>query len=140
MEISLNQEKSVSNEADNCDVVHDAQNLITVIENCNREIKNLKRSKDRAEYLLVKLVANEKQEGVKTAHFGDYVVKVTNKVARALDLEKYLEIADSLPVNPVKVKYQLDVKNLRHLLAVDPELVAMFVTEKPGKPSLSIKG
>ena len=140
MEISLNQEKSVSTEADNCDVVHDAQNLITVIENCNREIKNLKRSKERAEYLLVKLVANQKQEGVKTVHFGGYVVKVTNKVSRQLDVEKYLEVADSLPVQPVNIKYAIDTKNLRHLLAVDPDLVAMFITEKPGKPSLSIKG
>lgn len=82
-----------------------------------------------------------KDEGTDKAEAGKYRVTVTSKLTRTLDYEAYLAIESGLPegVRCVRLKPELDIKKLRALEMVDPDLPAHFVTTKPAKASVKVE-
>ncbi len=73
---------------------------------------------------------------------GDFfVVTVTRKLTRKLDIEAYLAIKDGLPpgCDPVEYVPKLVLKKLRHLDAVDPTISEEFLTIKQAKSSIKIE-
>ena len=94
-----------------------------------------------AEQKLIDGIGNHQPEGSKSLASNRYKVTVSNKLDRKLDHDKYLTIKDTLPekLQFVKYKPEINLTALRHLEAVDPSLVAMCITTKFAKPSISIK-
>lgn len=82
-----------------------------------------------------------KDEGTDKAETGQYRVTVTSKLTRTLDYEAYLAIEDGLPegVRCVDLKPSLNLKKLRALEMVDPDLPAHFITTKAAKPSVKVE-
>lgn len=65
---------------------------------------------------------------------------VTRKLSRKIDIEAYLEIMPGIPEGLRCVDYtpKLNMARYRALFMVDPDLAAIFVTEKPAKPAITI--
>jgi len=82
-----------------------------------------------------------KDEGTDKTEAGRYLVTVTSKLTRTLDYEAYLAIESGLPegVRCVRLKPELDLKKLRALEMVDPNLPAHFVSTKPAKAAVKVE-
>ena len=81
----------------------------------------------------------KKDEGTDKATAGRFEVTVTSKLARALDYDSYRAIEEGLPVQCVDLKPSLNLKNMRILEAIDPDLVATFITTKPAKATVKVE-
>ena len=79
---------------------------------------------------------DQKYEG--TSHGDGY--KVTFKVNRTVDFDAYRTVEDQIPedLRCVDSKPVLRLPKYRALLEQNPNLVARFTTEKPGKPVIKI--
>lgn len=66
--------------------------------------------------------------------------KVKFKVTRSIDYDAYREVEDSIPeeLRCVETKPVLRLPKYRTLLEQQPLLAAMFTTEKPAKPVVTI--
>lgn len=94
-----------------------------------------------AEAALIAAVNNDKLEGSKTVDTPQFKVTVANKLTRTLDYVAYKTICDGLPeaLQFVELDPKINLTKLRHVEAVDPAIVAICITTKPAKPSITIK-
>ena len=85
------------------------------------------------------LIATQ-EEGTENVVAGSFKISVTSKLTRSLDYPAYLSIEDGLPegVKCVDLKPSLNMKKLRALELVDPNISAMFITTSPAKPAVKI--
>lgn len=85
--------------------------------------------------------APEIEEGTNHLDSEHYKVTVSHKLNRKLDYEAYQAIEGSLPegVRCVDLKPAINLKKLRALEMVDPNLSAQFITTSPAKPSVKIE-
>jgi hypothetical protein len=81
-----------------------------------------------------------KEEGVDTLDAGGFTVSVTSKLTRKLNYVAYQDIESSLPEGLccVDLKPSINMKKLRALEMVDPNISAMFITTKPAKAAVKI--
>lgn len=82
-----------------------------------------------------------KAEGAEKAATESFRVTVTSKLSRTLDYPAYLAIEGKLPegVRCVDLKPSLNIKKLRALEALDPDLPSHFVTSKPAKATVKVE-
>lgn len=85
-----------------------------------------------------------RDEGSATHEAGEYKVRVTGKLNRTLDADRWREIEHTIPeaMRPVEYVPKLDTKGLRYLENNEPETfaqVAQALVTKPGKPSVEVK-
>ncbi len=87
---------------------------------------------------IIKEVPGQKLEGVTKTSWGS----ITNKLTRKLDYEAYNAfIAKGIPAKFHFVDYapKIDLKKLRALELVRPEIVSRCITTKPAKTTITIK-
>jgi len=87
-----------------------------------------------------------KEEGTTTEKSDLFSVSTTGKLTRTLNVEKLISLKGRIPAPimdmVVKVKPQLDTKNLRYIQANEPDIYQVFseaLTIKPAKPSVTVK-
>jgi hypothetical protein len=115
--------------------------LLLLAENLLRAKNAEKKAKDwriAVEREIEKLIPGE-IEGTTNQEIDGYKISVTRKLTRSLDHSSYLTVKDSLPIQPVDYKPSINLKNLRHLEAIDPALTAIFITTKPTKANVKVK-
>jgi len=80
-----------------------------------------------------------KLEGTTKTEVEDYVVTVTTKLNRKLDYDQYLAL--DLPENLsfIDLKPSINLKNLRHIEHIDPDIVHRCVTTTPATPTIKIE-
>ena len=90
---------------------------------------------------IFKAVDNTDPEGPKAVEAGRYKVTVSNKLIRSLDLDAYNLIRNEIPLGHDFISYspKIDLKKLRGLEEIKPELVTACITTKPAKPVITIK-
>jgi len=98
-----------------------------------------KKARLKAEADLVEAFGKVPLEGTVTKATDGYKVSVTGKLNRKLDWPAYQ--AAALPENLqfVEMAPKIDLKRLRAVEMIDPELVAGFVTVKPGKTGIKVE-
>jgi hypothetical protein len=81
-----------------------------------------------------------KEEGTDKADTDKYKVTVTSKLTRTLDDAAYFAIEQAIPTHlrPVYYKPTIDLKILRQLEVVSPDLIPGFVTTKAAKAQIKI--
>lgn len=84
-------------------------------------------------------MAKPKLEGTSTKVAGNFKLTTTGKLNRSLDYESYLALALPENLQFVDLKPAINLKRLRAIEMVDPSIVAMCVTTKPAKPSISVE-
>jgi hypothetical protein len=109
-----------------------------------REEDNAKAMRLEVETAILSNFPTDKTEGsVTNADFG---ITVAYKLTRSVDSEGIQNIWNDLSANAqkaFKVKFDIDLKQFRAIQDLDPEAfaeLAPFVTSKPAKPSITIKG
>jgi len=82
-----------------------------------------------------------------TSHFlaGKFDIGITRKYTRTIDAKAYDLFKSAIPahLNPVKMKPSLDLKALRNIEKTNPVIYGVcskFLTVKPAKAAVSIKG
>ena len=115
------------------------QDLINLLIQAKVEESRLKEVRLKLEDEIAKRIGNQKLEGTASQETETHKVTVSNKLTRSLDLDAYLDIRESLPLEFVDFKPSINLKNLRHIEAIDPDIVARCVTVKPAKPTINVK-
>ncbi len=92
----------------------------------------------KVEKELLEVANPTKLEGTETTATDGFKISVTSKLTRKLDIDAYASL--ELPENMQFVDYtpKINLKNLRMLERIDPNLVAKCVTVKPAKPSIKV--
>lgn len=100
-----------------------------------------KQTRLAAESSLVAAVENDKLEGSKTVITSTHKIIVSNKLTRTIDYPAYCALVATLPegLQFVDLKPEINITKLRHVEAVDPAIVALCITSKPAKPSITVK-
>ena len=120
---------------------------ISQLEDLCTDLLILKRAEDEAKKLRVEqenriaaMIAT-KTEGADKTEAGRYKITVTSKLTRTLDYPAFQAIESDIPahIKPVVMKPDIDLKQLRKLEEVMPELVPHFVTSKPAKPQVKVE-
>jgi len=95
--------------------------------------------KEREEQI-ASLVATT-DEGTDKVEAGIFKITVTSKLTRTLDYEAYKAIEEGLPVGVrcVDLKPAINLKKLRALEMVDPDLPAHFISVKPAKAAVKVE-
>jgi len=88
---------------------------------------------------LISAVNPAKLEGTETRATDGFKIKITNKLNRSLDYDRYLSLDLPHQMQFVDHKPTINLKTLRVVEKVDPALVAQCVTVKPAKPSIKIE-
>jgi hypothetical protein len=106
--------------------------------------KAAKEKRIEAEEDLIAATKFSKEEGSETFEGGAYKVTVTAKINRKLDADIYSSMEEAIPENlrPVEWKPSLDLAGYRWLQDNEPKIfrmIAKAVTEKPGKPAVTLK-
>jgi len=106
----------------------------TEIEVIKESINILKEKKESLENELLSLCSGDVLEGTETLVGQKFVAKISHKLKRKLDYEKYqaLELPENLQF--VDLKPTINLKKLRHIEAVDPAMISRCVTTSPAKP------
>jgi len=98
--------------------------------------KNLRLTAEKE--LLASLVC-EKLEGVETFVTPKFKIKVTNKLTKKLDYDKYLALGLDDNTQFVDLKPSINIKRLLAMELFSPETVAACITTKPAKPSIKLE-
>lgn len=118
----------------------DIIDLITELQIIKEKENELKKAKSKIEGEIEKIIGNEKQEGTKSVDIGHVKVSVQNKVTRKIISEDFDKIK-RLTAWPVRVKYEIDLSEMRKLATQDTEKYKLFlscVETKPAKASIII--
>ena len=98
-----------------------------------------KKQRLQAETELIAAMCPAKLEGTETKATDGFKVSVTSKLNRSLDYEKYQSLGIPENMSFVDLRPAINLKNLRMIERLDPELVAQCVTVKPAKPALKVE-
>lgn len=84
-----------------------------------------------------------KDEGTVSESIGDLTLKVTYKLTRKVDEEKWKAICRDVPeaLHPVRTKFDVDTRRLRHLMNNEPDVylkVSEALEVKPAKPYITV--
>ncbi len=88
---------------------------------------------------IVEQFAPLRPEGTESKVVDGFKISVTSKLKRSLDVKAYEAMNLNESMRFVDFKPSINLKNLRAVEKVFPQVVAKGITTKPGKPSLKIE-
>lgn len=101
--------------------------------------KQLKTEKNDIRNTILESFPSDKLEGTDNYQHLYYKIKVTRKLKRTLDVKAYEAL--ELPANLQFVDYKpsINLKRMRSIEMVDPDLLAKCITVEPATPTLTIE-